>query len=38
MIVDIDSISTNIPLEGTIEICADTLFENRKKVEVLSKI
>ena len=38
MIVDVDSISPNIPLEETIEICANTLFENRKKLEVLSKI
>ena len=37
-VADVDSISTNVPLEEIIEICANTLFENRKKVEVLSKI
>ena len=29
---------TNIPLEETIDICTNTLFENTEKIEVLSKI
>ena len=36
--LDVDSLFTNIPLEETIEICANTLFENTEKVEGLSKI
>ena len=36
--LDVDSISTNIPLEETIDICTNTLFENMEKVEDLSKI
>ena len=36
--LDIDSLFTNIPLEVTIDICANTLFENTEKVEGLSKI
>ena len=34
----VDSLFTNIPLEETIDICANTLFENTEKVEGLSKI
>ena len=36
--LDVDSLFTNIPLKGTIDICANTLFENKEKVEGLSKI
>ena len=36
--LDADSLFTNIPLEETIDICANTLFENTEKVESLSKI
>ena len=36
--LDVDSLFTNIPLEETINICANTLFENMEKVEGLSKI
>ena len=36
--LDADSLFTNIPLEKTIDICANTLFENTEKVEGLSKI
>ena len=35
---DVDSIFTNIPLEATIDICANTLFHDTEKVEGLSKI
>ena len=35
---DADSLFTIIPLEETIDICANTLFENMEKVEGLSKI
>ena len=35
--VDFDSLFTNIPLEETIDICTNTLFENMEKVG-LSKI
>ena len=35
--LDVDSISTNIPLVETIDICVNTLFENTEKVG-LSKI
>ena len=35
--LDVDSLFTNIPLEVTIDICANTLFENTEKVG-LSKI
>ena len=34
----VDSLFTNIPLEETINICTNTLFENTEKVEGLSKI
>ena len=34
----VDSLFTNIPRKETIEICANTLFENTEKVEGLSKI
>ena len=34
----VDSLFTNILLEETIDICANTLFENKEKVEGLSKI
>ena len=30
--LDVDSFFTNIPLEETIDICTDTLFENTEKV------
>ena len=36
--LDVDSLFTNIPLEETIVICTNTLFENTEKVEGLSKI
>ena len=36
--LDVDSHFTNIPLEETIVICTNILFENTKKVESLSKI
>ena len=36
--LDVDSLFTNIPLEETIDICTNTLFENVEKVEALSKI
>ena len=36
--LDVGSLFTNIPLEETMEICANTLFQNKKKVEGLSKI
>ena len=35
--LDVDSLFTNIPLEETIDICANTFFENMEKIEVLSK-
>ena len=31
--LDVDSLFTNIPLEKTIDICTNTLFENTEKVE-----
>ena len=37
-ILDTDSLFTNIPIEETIDICANTLFENKEKVEGLSEI
>ena len=36
--LDVDCLFTNIRLEETIDICANTLFENTEKVEGLSKI
>ena len=36
--LDIDSLFTNIPPEETIDISANTLFENTETVESLSKI
>ena len=36
--LDVDFLFTNIPLEETIDICTNTLFENTEKVEGLSKI
>ena len=36
--LDVDSLFTNIPLEETIDICTNSLFENMEKVEYLSKI
>ena len=36
--LDVDSLFTNIPLEETIDICTNSLFENMVKVEGLSKI
>ena len=36
--VDVDSLFTNIPYKETIDICANILFENTKKVESLSKM
>ena len=35
---DVDSFFANIPLEETIDICRNTLFENIEKVAGLSKI
>ena len=34
---DVDSLSTNILLEETIDMCANTLLENIERIEVLSK-
>ena len=34
--LDVDSLFTNIPVEETIDICSNTLFENMKTVEGLS--
>ena len=34
---DIQSLFTNIPLEETIKICVDKLFENNTKVNNLTK-
>ena len=34
--LDVDSLFTNMPLEETIDICANTIFENAEKVEGLS--
>ena len=36
--LDPDFLFTNIPLEETIDICLNTLFETMEKVEGLSKI
>ena len=36
--LDADSIFINIPLEGNIDMCTNTFFENTEKVEGLSKI
>ena len=36
--LDVDPLFTIIPLEETIDICTNTLFENTEKVEGLSKI
>ena len=36
--LDVDFLFTNIPLEETIDICLNTLFENMEKVEGSSKI
>ena len=36
--LDVSSLFTIIPLDETIDICANTLFINTEKVEVLSKI
>ena len=36
--LDVDSLFTNIPLEETIDICTNMLFENMERVEGLSKI
>ena len=35
--LDVDSLFTNIPLEETIDICTNTLFENTEKLEGFSK-
>ena len=35
--LDFDSLFTNIPLEETINICTNALFENTEKVEVYQK-
>ena len=34
---DIESLFTNIPLEGIMNICVDKLFENKTKVSDLTK-
>ena len=34
---DIESLFTNIPLEETINVCVDKLFENNTKVNNLTK-
>ena len=36
--LDIDSLFNNMPLEGTVDICTNTLFENTERVDGLSKI
>ena len=36
--LDVDSVFTNMPLEKTIDICTNTLFENTETVEGLSEI
>ena len=36
--VDVDSLFTNIPLQETIDIYANTLFENTERIEGLSKL
>ena len=36
--LDVDFLFTNIPLEETIDICLNALFENMEKVQGLSKI
>ena len=36
--LDVDSLFTNSPIEAAIDICANASFENREKVEGLSKI
>ena len=35
--LDVDSLFTNIPLEGTIKICTNELFKESETVEDLSK-
>ena len=35
--LDVDSLFTNIPLDETIDICVNQLFENTDTVEDLSK-
>ena len=35
--VDVDSLFTNIPLDETIDICCNLVFENKRKVDGLSK-
>ena len=35
---NVDSIFTKIPLEETINICINTIFENTRRIEGLSKI
>ena len=36
--IDVGSLFTTIPLEETIDICTNTLFQNIEKVKGLSKI
>ena len=36
--LDVDSLFANIPIQETIDICTNKLFENIEKVKVLSKI
>ena len=36
--LDVDSLFNNNPIEETIDICANALFENTEKVDGLSKI
>ena len=36
--LDIDSLFNNMPLEETVDICTNTLFENTERVDGLSKI
>ena len=35
---DIDSLFTNLPLDETINLCADKLFKRKKKVKGMTKI
>ena len=36
--LDVDTLFTNIPLEGTISVCCDSLFSNDTKVNNINRI
>ena len=36
--LDVDSLFTNIPLEETIDVCTNTLFQNTEKLASLLKL